>query len=74
MNFNEDEYYDSEITKGDKVQITGTMQTTEPSYFLVQDTKDIKRMKGRLSLTEILKGSNTLKREGYESSFQKVNI
>lgn len=65
MNFNEEEYYDSKINKGNKVQITGMMQATVPPYFL-QNTEDIKRMKrmnGRLSLTQILKESNTLKSE-----------
>lgn len=75
LNFNEDEYYkNKKINKGDKVKITGTMQTNaDPSYFLVKDINDVVRLQGRLSLIEIIKGSNTLKKKICQNSAE-VNI
>jgi len=70
MNFNEKDYHDKEITKGDKVQVIGTMQSTEPPYFLVKDISDIKRLQGRLSLSKILEGSNTLKKKSCENNLE----
>lgn len=79
LNFNEDEYYNNKIiNKGDKVKITGTMQTNaDPSYFLVKDINDVVRLQGTssrfLSLIEIIKGSNTLKKKICQNSAE-VNI
>lgn len=73
MNFNEEEYYYKGINKGDKVQITGTMQTTDPPYFLVKEINDVVHLQGRLSLIEVIKGSNTLKKKICQNS-PEVNI
>lgn len=67
MNFDEDEYYDMGIQKGDKIQVIGIMQAIEPGYFMVQDIKDIKKLNGRLSLTTILKANNTLKKKSSDN-------
>jgi len=36
LNFNEDDYYEMEISKGDKIKIVGTMYATGKQYIVAE--------------------------------------
>ncbi|XP_018368155.1 PREDICTED: uncharacterized protein LOC108764410, partial [Trachymyrmex cornetzi] len=62
-NFNEKEYSALKYNKGDKVEITGTMQNSSiPPYLIVDNVHDIKRKDGKMSLIQLYKANETFRK------------
>ncbi|XP_036148837.1 uncharacterized protein LOC118647657 [Monomorium pharaonis] len=75
-NFNYDDYLDLEITKGDKIQIIGSIYNAADSpYLIINDIHDIKKLGGHLPLSSLLNGTKTpKKRELEEKSSSYVRM
>ncbi|XP_024871876.1 uncharacterized protein LOC112454612 [Temnothorax curvispinosus] len=69
MNFNEETYCDLELVKGDKIKMTGKIQTTvDPPYFIVQNLKDLSKIDGHMPLKTVIKVFRTLQKRSVENN------
>ncbi|XP_071577714.1 uncharacterized protein [Temnothorax nylanderi] len=63
LNFDLNKYLQKKFKRGDKIQVVGNVQNTaDPPYLIVTCIEDIKKLEGRMSLGQLVKGIQTPKK------------
>ncbi|XP_071581147.1 uncharacterized protein [Temnothorax nylanderi] len=66
VNFDDNDYFEMDIHKGDKVEVTGIISNTNPQYLIVNTVQDLCKIEGHMSLPILLKGIKTPKKRQFE--------